>query len=72
MKACNELVHQQTDLGFNPAGLLTMRVALPWRKYGGEQGRNDRGSSSGNCSTDWPRCPASKRRRNSLSSQQRL
>jgi putative ABC transport system permease protein len=29
---------QQTDLGFNPDNLLTMRIALPWRKYSGEQG----------------------------------
>jgi putative ABC transport system permease protein len=29
---------RQTDLGFNPDNLLTMRVALPWRKYRGEQG----------------------------------
>jgi putative ABC transport system permease protein len=29
---------QQADLGFKPDNLLTLRVALPWRKYGGEQG----------------------------------
>lgn len=28
---------QQTDLGFNPDNLLTMRVALPWRKFNDEQ-----------------------------------
>ncbi len=29
---------QQTDLGFNPDNLLTMRVALPWRKFNDQQG----------------------------------
>ncbi len=29
---------QQTDLGFNPGNLLTMRVALPWRKFNDQQG----------------------------------
>jgi putative ABC transport system permease protein len=29
---------QQTELGFNPDNLLTMRVALPWRKFNDEQG----------------------------------
>lgn len=29
---------QQAELGFSPTSLLTMRVALPWRKYSGEQG----------------------------------
>jgi putative ABC transport system permease protein len=29
---------QQTDLGFNPDNLLTMRVALPWRKFNDQHG----------------------------------
>jgi putative ABC transport system permease protein len=29
---------RQTDLGFNPDNLLTMRVALPWRKFNDQQG----------------------------------
>jgi predicted permease len=29
---------QQTELGFNPNNLLTLRIALPWRKYNDEQG----------------------------------
>lgn len=29
---------QQTELGFKPGNLLTMRVALPWRKFNDEQG----------------------------------
>ena len=29
---------QKTDLGIRPDRLLTVRVALPWRKYGGEEG----------------------------------
>ncbi|MBL8149777.1 MAG: ABC transporter permease [Blastocatellia bacterium] len=29
---------QQTELGFNPTNLLTMRIALPWRKYDDEKG----------------------------------
>jgi putative ABC transport system permease protein len=29
---------QQTDLGFKPDNLLTMRVALPWRKFNDQQG----------------------------------
>jgi putative ABC transport system permease protein len=29
---------QQVDLGFNANHLLTFRVALPWRKYQGEEG----------------------------------
>jgi putative ABC transport system permease protein len=29
---------QQTDLGFNPDNLLTMRVALPWRKFNDQEG----------------------------------
>ncbi|HXG64362.1 MAG TPA: ABC transporter permease, partial [Blastocatellia bacterium] len=30
---------RQTDLGFNADSLLTFRVALPWRKYSGDDGR---------------------------------
>jgi putative ABC transport system permease protein len=29
---------QQTELGFRPDNLLTLRVALPWRKYNDAQG----------------------------------
>jgi len=29
---------QQTELGFRPDNLLTMRIALPWRKYNDAQG----------------------------------
>jgi putative ABC transport system permease protein len=29
---------QQTELGFSPDNLLTLRVALPWRKYSDAQG----------------------------------
>jgi putative ABC transport system permease protein len=29
---------RQTELGFRPDNLLTLRVALPWRKYSDEQG----------------------------------
>lgn len=29
---------QQADLGFDPANMLTFRVALPWYKYGGSGG----------------------------------
>ncbi|HEV8429438.1 MAG TPA: ABC transporter permease [Pyrinomonadaceae bacterium] len=29
---------QQTDLGFKPDRLLTLRVALPWRKYSSDDG----------------------------------
>jgi putative ABC transport system permease protein len=29
---------QQTELGFRPGNLLTLRVALPWRKYNDAQG----------------------------------
>ncbi|MCI0389836.1 MAG: ABC transporter permease [Acidobacteria bacterium] len=29
---------QQTELGFSPDNLLTLRVALPWRKYNDAQG----------------------------------